>query len=102
MALLKQKWLSEINEFKDAKQHKVHVHTITLSDTLSDVEDPDLYIAEPIYKWQQTEKGKWVMDHSMPSPSFHRHIDHSIYGYRYFICAYLSSKDYTYYRLKFE
>jgi hypothetical protein len=32
------------------------VHTFKLSD----VDDVDLYAAEPIYNWQQTEVGKWV------------------------------------------
>jgi len=99
MALSKQKWLSEIDQFKDSKNYKVHVHTITIHDA----EDPEIHIAEPIYNWQQTEKGKWVMEHSMPSPSFHRgNFDYSFYGYTYHICAYLNDKDYTYYRLKFE
>ena len=25
---------------------------------LGDVEDPDIYAAQPIWEWQQTEKGK--------------------------------------------
>jgi hypothetical protein len=30
---------------------------------MGDVEDPELYAAQPIYEWQQTEKGQWVMEH---------------------------------------
>ena len=98
MALSKPKWQYDIDEFKDSKNYKVHVHTINLGD----VEDPEIYIADPIYKWQQTELGKWVMEHSKPTPSYHQFMDYQIYGYRYHICAYLNEKDYTYYRLKFE
>ena len=29
---------------------------------MGDVEDPELYAAEPLYKWQQTEQGQWVME----------------------------------------
>lgn len=69
---------------------------------MGDVEDPDLYIAEPIYEWQQTEEGKWIMEHSKPEPSWFRHIDHHTYGYRYSITAYLKPKDYTYWSLKYK
>ena len=34
---------------------KVVVHKIRMGD----VEDPDLYVAEPIYNWQQTDAGKF-------------------------------------------
>jgi hypothetical protein len=27
--------------------------------TMGDVEDPDLYAAEPLYKWQESAEGKW-------------------------------------------
>ncbi len=87
-----------MDEFATSKNYRVHVHTITMGD----VEDPEIYIAEPIYKWQQTEKGKWVMRHSMPSPTYHKKVDYRAYGYEYHICAYLTEKDYTYYRLKYE
>ena len=97
MALLKQKWLYDIHEFKDSINRKVHVDTIVLSD----VEDPEIYLAEPLYKWQQTEKGKWIMEHSMPSPSYHQSIEYNTFGYRYHICAYLNEKDYIFYKLKF-
>jgi hypothetical protein len=30
---------------------------------MGDVEDPELYAAQPIYEWQQTEQGRWVMEH---------------------------------------
>lgn len=69
---------------------------------MGDVEDPDLLVSWPLYDWQQTEKGKWVMEHSFPSPSYHSTADPVTYRYIYNICAYLTEKDYTYYRLKFE
>ena len=47
------------------------VHTITMGD----VEDPDLYIAHPIYEWQKTEAGEWVMDNAVDTPIWHRTSD---------------------------
>ena len=31
---------------------------------MGDVDDVDIYVAEPIYDWQQTEQGQWVMKHA--------------------------------------
>ena len=29
--------------------------------SMGDVDDVDIYVAQPIYEWQQTDKGRWVM-----------------------------------------
>jgi hypothetical protein len=69
---------------------------------MGDVEDPDLMIAEPIWKWQQTDAGKWVMENcsTIEKPVWHRQPDE--WGHLYTITAYLTPKQLTYYRLKFE
>lgn len=77
---------------------EVIVHSIMMGD----VEDPDLFVAEPIWKWQQTDEGKWIMEHSVEQPMWRRHIDPSTYGYRYDIVAYLDGSDLTYWKLKYE
>ena len=69
---------------------------------MGDVEDPDLWIADPIYKWQQTDSGKYVMKNSAPSPIWHRSPDPFTYGYLYTIRAYFTPKQLTYYKLKYE
>lgn len=92
MEQLKPTWPSE-----EQKTYSVIVHTIRMSD----VEDPDLFVAQPIYEWQQSEEGKWIMENSAPTPSWHRELDHNIMGYRYTIRAYLSPKNYTYWKLKY-
>lgn len=80
------------------KIYKICVHTIRMGD----VEDPDLFVAEPIWQWQQTEKGKYIMEHSMQQPEWHRMTDHLNYGFTYNIVAYLNDKDLTYWKLKYE
>jgi len=77
---------------------EVIVHSIMMGD----VEDPDLFVAEPIWKWQQTDEGKWVMEKSVQQPMWRRHIDQVSYGYRYDIIAYLEGPDLTYWKLKYE
>lgn len=55
---------------------------------MGDVEDPALYAAQPIWEWQQTEHGRWVMEHGHDL-TFHTHADHDSMGYRIFITGYL-------------
>ena len=74
------------------------VHCINMGD----VEDPDLFVAQPIYEWQQTEKGKYIMENSCPEPMWVRCINHATYGYTYKIKAYLTPKQLTFYKLKYE
>ena len=69
---------------------------------LSDVDDPDIYAGQPIYEWQQTEAGKWVMENAIQKPSWHRHLDISTYGYQYQIRADLTSEQITFFELKFK
>ena len=76
--------------------HKIVVHSFTMGD----VEDPDLYAAEPLLKWQNSDQGQWVMAHALETPVWHRHQDYHLYGYRYAITAKLMGRDYTYWALK--
>jgi len=66
---------------------------------MGDVEDPDLFVAEPIWQWQQTEMGKWVMENAVQEPLWQRTINDS-YGWTYSITAKLSPKNYTYWWIK--
>lgn len=68
--------------------HKVVVHTFGVGD----VEDPEIYAAEPIWEWQQTDAGKFVMEHAIGTPSYHKSLDYQTYGYRYAVVAELEAK----------
>ena len=67
---------------------------------MSDVEDPDLYAAQPLIDWQNSESGSWVMEHAVESPMWHRQANPMTYGYSYAVSAKLQAKDYTYWALK--
>lgn len=69
---------------------------------MGDVEDPDLFVSEPIWRWQQTAAGKYVMKNSKPEPIWNRYADPRTYGYLYTIKAYLTAEQLTYFRLRFE
>ena len=69
---------------------------------MGDVEDPDLYAAQPLYEWQQTEAGQWVMEHAVDKPFWHRAVNPYTFGYTYYIIARLSEQNQTYWALKWQ
>jgi len=83
---------------KAVKFSNVKVHEFNMGD----VEDPDLYAAGPLYDWQQTEAGQWVMEHSEDTPFWHRIVNPDIFGWTYYIIARLSEQDHTYWALKWQ
>ena len=83
----------------DGVAHRIH-KTIVHKFTMGDVEDPDLYAAEPLLAWQHSEMGEWVMARAVETPEWHRHADVMSYGYQYAVVAKLKEKDYTFWVLK--
>ena len=80
------------------KIHKVVVHTFGVGD----VEDPDLYAAEPLHKWEHSEKGQWIMANAVETPIWQRTPDVAMYGHRYAVIARLRDKDLTWFKLKYS
>ena len=68
---------------------------------IGDVEDPVLYAAQPIWDWQQTEAGKFVMEHAVESPWWIRTVDAASYGFEFAIMARMKESDQTFYKLKY-
>ena len=85
-----------IIEDKVHQIHKVIVHRFQMGD----VEDPDLYAAQPLCEWQDSEMGKWIMERSVETPMWHRQHDNLNYGYQYAIEAWLKGADYSFWVLK--
>lgn len=75
---------------------KICVHSFCLAD----VEDPEIYAGEPLLTWQNSDQGKWVMEHSIQQPYFKITPDHNTYGYKCGIFANLTDEDYTFFKLK--
>ena len=54
---------------------------------MGDVEDPDLYAAEPLMAWEKSEAGQWCMKNAADTPTWYRMADPISYGYKYEIRA---------------
>lgn len=68
--------------------------------TMGDVEDVEIYMAQPLCEWQQTDHGKWVMKHGK-DPQYHINADPISYGYRIVITAHITPKRWTEFCLRF-
>jgi hypothetical protein len=94
--------------FKSPEYKLINNKAVKFSDVvvhwfnMGDVEDPDLYAGQPLYDWQQTEAGQWVMEHAVETPFWHRHVDPYTFGWKYYIVARLSEQDQTYWTLKWQ
>ena len=68
------------------------IECIVHSFRMGDVEDPDLYAAQPIHEWEQSDQGQFIMEHAVDKPEWHRHLDQFSYGHEYVIVAELEKK----------
>lgn len=67
---------------------------------LHDADDPEIYAAQPIWAWEQSEHGQWCMEHSIVPVSYRIVANHDIWGYRVDIYGDLTPADLTFYNLK--
>jgi hypothetical protein len=77
--------------FRDVCVHEIR---------MGDVEDPDLFVAEPIWKWQESDAGQFIMENAVDKPYWSRSMDLHSYGHRYSIMARLSEQNETFWKLK--
>lgn len=66
------------------------------------VDDPELHVGKYLYEWQQSESGKWIMEHALETPLWHKEFRYNTIEYAYVVVAKLKEKDYTYWSLKFK
>jgi hypothetical protein len=89
-------WEVKIINDVPVKIHNVVVYKFRIADN----EEPDLYAAEPIWNWQESEMGQWVMENAVDKPVWERQVDYITYGYQYAIRAKLKEADYLIWALK--
>ncbi len=68
--------------------HKIVVHKFDISD----VDDPEIYAAGPIFDWERSEAGQFVMKYAVDTPEWRKHFDPMFMGYRFIIVAELETK----------
>jgi len=88
---------------KDGYRHVEEIHKVVVHKfSMGDVEDPDLYAAQPLWEWQESEQGKFIMEHAIETPIWHRQADPYNYGHQYVITAELEKKKLSEFYLRFD
>jgi len=54
---------------------------------IGDVEDPDLYAAEPMIQFEKSPKGIWVLEHALDIPVWTKRGHNEYFGWIYTITA---------------
>lgn len=90
-----EKKLKQYQVYDDNVYERRVVHKFTMND----VEDVEIYMAQPLCDWQKTEHGQWVMKHGR-DPQYHIHADPMTYGYQIAITAHITPKRWTEYILR--
>lgn len=75
---------------------------VVYSFSMGDVDDPDLYAAQPLSEWEKSEAGQWIMKNAADTPTWHRMADAVSYGYKYQIRAKLMGSALTEYLLRWS
>lgn len=106
MALIQRHSLAEYTHWRPEETKLIDGKPVRFSDVcvhefiLSDSDDVEIYVAAPIWEWQQSEAGSWIMDHAVNKPYWIQNIDRNTYGYHIKVMARLSDQDQTFWRLK--
>ena len=76
---------------------KVIVHEFSIGD----VDDPELYAAIPLYDFECSEKGQWVMENAAEKPIWQTApFPFLTYGIRYVVIAKFAEPEYNYWMLR--
>jgi hypothetical protein len=54
---------------------------------IGDVEDPDVYAAQPLWEWQNSAPGKWVMENAVNTPEWRLNTGWDHLGYACVVTA---------------
>jgi hypothetical protein len=68
---------------------------------MSDCDDLDIYVAEPLNSWLSTECGSWVRENSV-GMRWHSFIDPDRFGHKITVVATMTEQNAVFYQLKWR
>lgn len=78
--------------------HNVVVHKFDIRD----VADPEIYATAPIFDWERSDAGQWILERAIETPAWHRWDDPMSFYTKFAITAKLKDKDYIVWLLKYK
>jgi hypothetical protein len=89
----------KVNDKNEVEElHKVVVHKFIVTDS----EDPVLHAAQPLWEWEQSEAGQYVIKNAYQTPEWKHQVCVSTFGYEFAIIAILEKKKLSEFYLKFK
>ena len=88
--------LTKIVDGRPVRFSDVCVHEFYVGDT----EDPVILAGGPMWDWQQSSAGQWVIEHAVEQPYWLKDLNFNTYSCRFRIMARLSEQDQTFFKLK--
>lgn len=96
MGAIKYKEICQNGETKIEEIHKVVVYRFKVSES----EDPDLYASQPLWEWQNSDQGKFVMSNAVETPIWQKQLDHASFCYNFAVIAELTKSKLSEYYLR--
>lgn len=78
------------------------VHTVVVHRAgVYDIVDPIVHAASPIYEWEHSEAGQYVINNAEETPIWKQHLDITTYRYIFVVVAKLEEKKLSEFYLRF-
>lgn len=92
-------WKTQIIDEKPVKLYRVVVHAFGINEI---DDEPIIHAAQPLYDWEHSEAGQWIIENAVEKPTWHTHFDPASYQTKFAVTAILRERDYVAWTLKFE
>jgi hypothetical protein len=91
-----------VNKFMVINGQVEEVKTVQVFEFIvEDVDDPDIYAADPLMAWERSDAGQWIMENALETPTWHAQQQPMTYGWRYIVTAKLTGPRMTEWLLKY-
>ena len=84
----------------DSEIQEIHTVVVYRFST-RDMDDPTVFAAQSIIKWQESDGGKWVFEHAIETPEWHKRDDPMSFSTDFMVTAKIKDKDYIIWLLKY-
>lgn len=96
MGSVRYKEICQNGETEIEEIHKVVVYRFKVSES----EDPDLYASQPLWEWQNSDQGKFVMSNAIETPIWQKQLDYASFCYNFAVVAELPKSKLSEYYLR--
>ena len=94
--------LSQTSKFMVIDSEIQEIHTVVVYRfSTRDMDDPAVFAAQSIIRWQESDQGKWVFEHAIETPEWHKRDDPMSFSTDFMVTAKIKDRDYIVWLLKY-